>query len=539
MDTRYEITDVLALIKRRKGLIFIPMLLTAMAATAVAFMLPPKYQAKATILVETQDTPERFSIETGSRYVEERIQSITQRVLSRGSLLTMVEKNDLWPDLRAKGATEELLSRMRASTIVEAIQAEGGDARAGRPAGTTIGLTLAFESHDPVKAAQVTDALASLFLQENQRTQTENTKMTQAILEKQASGLRLEINTLDQRIASFKERNMLLMPEMTQLHVRQLEDLDKSINQRREYIRQLRSRKALLQSQLASLKSQANQAANEPLTPQEKYDVLWLRYLELRAGLSENHPDVVALKKQLASLRDVTTASQDYETKVHELRKKRDRLAELRQTRTDDYPDVAKLAIEVRALEREVQALKVNPGLTATATDKANPALMNLREQIATTDLEITSETRLINDQIAHSEELARRIGESPGVEQTYNALMRDYQNLDVRYKDTLQRLQRAKDAKVIEENSLGGRLTLIDPPRVPEKPFSPNRPRILLMGLILSIMVGIGFGAAGEVLDSSLRSAADVRLITSAPVLGRVPYLKPCWSSRKAGQRA
>lgn len=539
MDTRYEITDVLALIKRRKGLIFIPMLLTAMAAAAVAFMLPAKYQAKATILVETQDTPERFSIETGSRYVEERIQSITQRVLSRGSLLTMVEKNDLWPDLRAKGATEELLSRMRASTIVEAIQAEGGDARAGRPAGTTIGLTLAFESHDPVKAAQVTDALASLFLQENQRTQTENTKMTQAILEKQASGLRLEINTLDQRIASFKERNMLLMPEMTQLHVRQLEDLDKSINQRREYIRQLRSRKALLQSQLASLKSQANQAANEPLTPQEKYDVLWLRYLELRAGLSENHPDVVALKKQLASLRDVTTASQDYETKVHELRKKRDRLAELRQTRTDDYPDVAKLAIEVRALEREVQALKVNPGLTATATDKANPALMNLREQIATTDLEITSETRLINDQIAHSEELARRIGESPGVEQTYNALMRDYQNLDVRYKDTLQRLQRAKDAKVIEENSLGGRLTLIDPPRVPEKPFSPNRPRILLMGLILSIMVGIGFGAAGEVLDSSLRSAADVRLITSAPVLGRVPYLKPCWSSRKAGQRA
>ena len=539
MDTRYEITDVLALIKRRKGLIFIPMLLTAMAAAAVAFMLPPKYQAKATILIETQDTPERFSIETGSRYVEERIQSITQRVLSRGSLLTMVEKNDLWPDLRAKGATEELLSRMRASTSVEAIQAEGGDARAGRPAGTTIGLTLAFESHDPVKAAQVTDALASLFLQENQRTQTENTKMTQAILEKQASGLRLEINTLDQRIASFKERNMLLMPEMTQLHVRQLEDLDKSINQRREYIRQLRSRKALLQSQLASLKSQANQAANEPLTPQEKYDVLWLRYLELRAGLSENHPDVVALKKQLASLRDVTTASQDYETKVHELRKKRDRLAELRQTRTDDYPDVAKLAIEVRALEREVQALKVNPGLTATATDKANPALMNLREQIATTDLEITSETRLINDQIAHSEELARRIGESPGVEQTYNALMRDYQNLDVRYKDTLQRLQRAKDAKVIEENSLGGRLTLIDPPRVPEKPFSPNRPRILLMGLILSIMVGIGFGAAGEVLDSSLRSAADVRLITSAPVLGRVPYLKPCWSSRKAGQRA
>ena len=515
------------------------MLLTAMAAAAVAFMLPPKYQAKATILIETQDTPERFSIETGSRYVEERIQSITQRVLSRGSLLTMVEKNDLWPDLRAKGATEELLSRMRASTSVEAIQAEGGDARAGRPAGTTIGLTLAFESHDPVKAAQVTDALASLFLQENQRTQTENTKMTQAILEKQASGLRLEINTLDQRIASFKERNMLLMPEMTQLHVRQLEDLDKSINQRREYIRQLRSRKALLQSQLASLKSQANQAANEPLTPQEKYDVLWLRYLELRAGLSENHPDVVALKKQLASLRDVTTASQDYETKVHELRKKRDRLAELRQTRTDDYPDVAKLAIEVRALEREVQALKVNPGLTATATDKANPALMNLREQIATTDLEITSETRLINDQIAHSEELARRIGESPGVEQTYNALMRDYQNLDVRYNDTLQRLQRAKDAKVIEENSLGGRLTLIDPPRVPEKPFSPNRPRILLMGLILSIMVGIGFGAAGEVLDSSLRSAADVRLITSAPVLGRVPYLKPCWSSRKAGQRA
>jgi len=72
----------------------------------------------------------------------------------------------------------------------------------------------------------------------------------------------------------------------------------------------------------------------------------------------------------------------------------------------------------------------------------------------------------------------------------------------------------------------MGERFTLIDPPRLPEKPASPNRPAILLIGFVLAFGVGIGSASLREHLDTSVRSASQVTAVTSVPVLGAIPEI-------------
>jgi capsular polysaccharide biosynthesis protein len=78
----------------------------------------------------------------------------------------------------------------------------------------------------------------------------------------------------------------------------------------------------------------------------------------------------------------------------------------------------------------------------------------------------------------------------------------------------------------------MGERFTLIDPARLPEKPVKPNRPAIVLIGLVLAMGAGVGSAALRETLDTSVRSASQVAAITPVPVLAVVPEIVT-WKDR------
>lgn len=88
-------------------------------------------------------------------------------------------------------------------------------------------------------------------------------------------------------------------------------------------------------------------------------------------------------------------------------------------------------------------------------------------------------------------------------------------------------RVREGREAARPAEERAAPRFALIDPPQLPERPASPNRPVILLLGFLLSAVGGVGFGALRERFDRTIHSANEVARIVSAPVLGVVPYVE------------
>ena len=157
-----SVGDVIEIIKRRKFSILLPFLAIFAIAMAVAFLLPPKFKASTTILIENQQVPSDFVQSTVNTLVEETIQTINHRIMSRGKLEEIIERFDLYEDLRRRKTLEEVIEEMRADIKLKTISAEVINPKSGQPGVATIAFSLSFQGKNPDKVQKVTNTLASL-----------------------------------------------------------------------------------------------------------------------------------------------------------------------------------------------------------------------------------------------------------------------------------------------------------------------------------------------------------------------------------------
>lgn len=89
-----------------------------------------------------------------------------------------------------------------------------------------------------------------------------------------------------------------------------------------------------------------------------------------------------------------------------------------------------------------------------------------------------------------------------------------------------MKKFMEARVAHGLEKEQKGERLTLIDPARIPERPFKPNRMGILLIGIIFGTGLGVGLTAVLEYTDNSVRKVEVLTMVTKLPVLAGIPEI-------------
>jgi polysaccharide biosynthesis transport protein len=83
LDEQFQtLEDYLAILKRRKWQLILPIVLLAPIAVIVALTLPPIYRSTATILIEQQEIPPDLIRTTVTSFADQRIQVIKQRVMT-------------------------------------------------------------------------------------------------------------------------------------------------------------------------------------------------------------------------------------------------------------------------------------------------------------------------------------------------------------------------------------------------------------------------------------------------------------------------
>jgi protein tyrosine kinase modulator len=467
-------SDYIAIIKRRKWSLILPACIVFLVAGLTALLLPPIYISSSTILIEEQQVPDNFVMATVTSYVEQRLQAINQRIMSYSRLKEVLDQFDPYPELKKQLTDEEIVIKMRDDIQLTPISADTMDRRTGRPTEATIAFTLSYEGKSPSKVQQIATVLASLFLEENIKVRSQQTKETTAFLEDELDRLKSSINTIESNLANFKEQHFNELPELLQANLTGLSTIERNVERLNEMLRSLKEREGYLQTQLASIPINLKETKFDQ--DSRSLELLEIQLIDLQTKYSDQYPDVINTKASIAEL----------EKKIG--------LAELEPSQGNEIPD--------------------------------NPAYITLASQLASTQSEIDSIKRQLLEINKKREVYERRITATPNIEKQMKYLIMERESNQTKYNDLMNKLMEARLAEGLETEQKGEHFSLLEPARLPLKPYKPNRPAILLIGLVLGIGAGVGMASLREFSDRSLKNIDELLMAGFVPVLGAIPEI-------------
>jgi succinoglycan biosynthesis transport protein ExoP len=524
-----DLKEFLGALRRRKKQIATTAGILLVLAIAVAFLLPPVYRSTATILIEEQEIPPELVRSTITSYADQRIQVISQQVMTRANLMQIIEKYDLYAAQRRRETSEDTLERLRKNIRMEMLSADVIDRARGVKTTATIAFTLSFDGETPDAAQKVTNELVSLYLNENLKARRQMAAEASSFLAEEADRLSRHISELETKLAAFKAKNFGRLPELTQLNLQLRDRADSEVMEAERQISVLQQQKGFLESQLTQIKpnSPIFSASGERVPDaSDQLNALEAKYASLSGIYSPQHPDLVKMRREIASLKKETGQTGVSVEEAKQLSKLKVELATMRERYSDEHPDVLKLKRSIAALE-EAQKRGGPVGDDLRSRKPDNPAYLSVRAQLDNVENELKTMRAKREELVSKRASYETRLQQTPEVEREYLDLTRDRESTMHQYQDIKAKEMEAQVSQQLEKDSKGERLSLIDPPQLPEKPHSPNRPAILLLGFILSLGGGVGYASVMESMDTSIRGAKALAGMTKAPVLAMIPYME------------
>lgn len=458
-DKNFALERYLQIIWYRKWLLVVPIVTMVLVTGIGSLFLTNIYRSYTLILVEPQQVPQEFVKSSVSMSVEKHMNTIRQQLLSRSILERVINEYHLYPDLVARNVPmEEILELMRAN--IE-LRVEGKDA-----------FTLYFQGPDPHLVMQVTNKMASLFIEGTMATREQQAGETVDFLETQAKELKATLDNLDQQIRAFKQQHIGELPEQMEANLRTIERLQMQLQVNSDSLRSAQDRRTLISAQLAEMRQ--------------------------KSVISGKGGEVVGTDVQLEQLRA--------------------ELANLQLKYTDEHPDVIKLKSRIATLERRL-AEPVEDGGGGAITSSLEMSLRGADLEIQ----RIGAERASLQGQVALYQ---KRVESAPQVEQDLQVLTRDYDNTQTAYQDIQKKLTEAKRSADMESKQKGQQFRVIDPAQQPKAPYKPNRLYIAIVGFALGTLIGMGAVFLAEHFDDSFKDPEEMEDALGMTVLTAVPLI-------------
>lgn len=516
----HHLSDYIAILRRRKKQVFGTALTVFLVSVTLAFVIPPVYRSKATILIEQQEVPRDLVSTTVTGYANQRLQVIQKRVLTNENLLEISKKSQLYPEtLKSEAEAAKIIARMRGGIKVETVSANVTDPRSGTSMMATISFTVSYDGETPDVTQKVAEELTNLFLNANIMLRTQQAERTSGFFSEEEGKLGLQLAELEARLAEYKKRNTGRLPELMGLNMSLMERAQKEMEDLDRQITTLEERRLELQGQLATVEPYTGQG------PGGRLREVQTQYMSAAASYAPNHPDVVKLRRELEMLRKETGAVDERESAEREYKKVRAELASAREMYADNHPDVIRLKASLAAIEGKLRASSAATPI-GFALKPDNPAYISIQTQLATINvsLKAAQEQRMRARQ--KSAEYEGRLVQTPGVEQEGLALQREYESTAKKYREIKEHLMGADIAVEMEKEQRGERFSLLEAPSLPASPEMPNRRAFLLLGIVLGFGSGIGYASIAEYMDRTIRGSRAIAAVLRTPPLAVIPHI-------------
>jgi uncharacterized protein involved in exopolysaccharide biosynthesis len=494
-----------------------------------ALLLPPTYTSGSTILIEQQEIPQDLVRSAVTSFADQRVQIISQRVMTTQNLLPLIERYDLYPEIRYSKPREVLLQRMRNDISMKMISADVIDPRSGHPTQATIAFSVAYKSHSPDLAVKVANELTTLYLNENLTSRTHMAEATSSFFADEASRQLVRIMELDKQLADFKQKNQERLPEMEQLNTQVSQRTESEIRDVENRIAAIDSQRVLLEAQLAQINPTLqvySDTGQRVLSAEDRLKSLRSLLAGYKARYAPDHPDIVNTQHEVDGLEKQVQADDGTSDIVRRLDETKAQLARAREKYSPEHPDVVRLTREVQELEKNVADAPATGSLVSERMHADNPPYLQVKGQLDALGVERESTVKKLDDLRAKLEEYDRRLSQEPAVERQFREMARDLDSAQAKYQEIRAKQTEVQVSQNLESAHKGERFTMIEPPLLPEKPISPNRFLILATGLFLSLAAGAGAAALRQSLDASVRGAEDIRALLSVAPLAAIPVI-------------
>jgi polysaccharide biosynthesis transport protein len=477
---------ILDIIRRRRLLAVTAFAAVVAATISFAVYLPDLYRAQALVLVERQ-VDESYVRQSVTGELESRLHIIKQEILSRDRLLVLINRFHLYPKQMKSGSIEDALNQMR--TDVE-VNPSGPEQVNGKT--KTVSFTLNYTGDSASTVAEVTNAIASFYVQQNDSMRSGEALSTSQFLREQLAMAKKQLDHQEQAVTEYTTRYTGQLPQQVGVNLATLERMNTQLRLNGEQqIRLIEQREKL-------------------------FDGLQDTSVIARAEQSDASPETIERLKQ------IDKAKQD--------------LAQLQQKFTSKHPDVVRLQDQLAGLERDQAQAELadqkkreaDQAATLAAGAAADDAKAPRRRTIESLDGELTKlkqEETAIRATIGSFEQ---RLEGAPEREQEFALITRDRQASKDLYDSLLKRYDEASLAASMETDRQGERFRVLEPALPPEGPAAPNRIRLILMGILLALAAAVGAVLTAEQFDVSFHGIDELREFTSVPVLVSIPPIGP-----------
>ena len=494
----YTLHDIVTVIARRRWFLLIPFAVGLATVPVLARFAPERYRSEALLLVIPQQVPEDYVTPTMTQSIEERLPAITDQILSRSRLEQIIQQLDLYPAERERQVMEDVVQKMRLDIQTSAAIPAAGARR------EVNSIRVSYVSDNAERARQVTERLASLYIEQNLKDRENQADSTSQFLTTQLDVAKRRLVEQEKKLEEYRKNHAGQLPSQLQGNLLAIQTASQQVQSLNESMNRAQERRLLIERQIADTQAVAVPVPTAtpenpaPLSTAQQLEVSRARLALMLQRYTPNHPEVASLERTILDL-------------------------------------VAKLESETPVGAVVEQKKPVTPAEAAQ-----QKRILDLQAELTVIDYQLTAnraEAARLNTLIA---EYQTKIDVLPTRESELVELTRDYSTMQAAYTNLLVKREDAMLASNLERRQIGEQFKLLDTASMPERPFNQSqRLGIMSSGAIAGLVLGCLIVGLREYRDSSFRSEEEMLRTLSIPVLALIPAMSSAREARAARRRA
>jgi succinoglycan biosynthesis transport protein ExoP len=483
----FDLQRWLSAARRRHLHFLVPLFFGWLIVWGASWVIPPVYRSGTLILVEQPSMPKDYVTPNVSDDLQERLQSITQQILSRTRLLQIIEQVKIYSDARSKMTPDEKVEHMRKDIEIELVHDAHND--------KITAFNVYYSARDPHLAQKVTSELTNLFINENVEVRQQQSEDTTQFLQSQLETARNALSEQEEKIRVFKGQHVGEMPAQQQSNLQILSGLQAQLQNAEDALNTARQQRIYLQTLIDQYRTLQGSVSSGGDAPE---------------SLPATDKELERLKTQLAEL------SSRYTDRHPDLRKLKEQIAQTEKTRDALIAD----------LTTKSNSTSADDGARARSASELAPnsPIMQLKGQLHANESEIANREHAIAGLKTSINEYQARLNQEPVREQQLADLTRGYDQSKTSYDELLKKKNQSEMATSMERLQQGERFRVLDPPGLPAKPDFPNRLKFCGMGLGVGLMLGLVVAGGFELMDDRMHSEQEIKDLMPVGIMVEIP---------------
>ena len=471
--------DYTSVLRRRKWWFIAPLALSIVVGGVLAMVWPRQYTSAAQIGIADPTLSPELLKGVQSFDAQERQRAISQQLLSRAVLERVVREENMRPGKPVEETAAQLRGKVEQNIVVPQPIGRMGAGREGIES-----FLLGYVDSNPEAAQRIANRLATVFVEENSKTKTQQAQNTSEVLANQVKASQERLGKLQEQLRVKKQANIGRLPDQMNANVSMVNGLRQTHESLSLQFRTEQDRLTMIEGQLEQMKQGAGGAMTS-------------------SGQS-------AIHSAQGRVNDLERQLRQYQANGY----------------TDQHPDIIATKEELTIARRELTSVRQqSPGSDGDLV-AADPAYRQKINERDAAKLRVNTLQRQMSQALAQIGSYQSRVDSAPLVEQELSSLVQEESLERKRYEDLSSQYQRAQTAEDVTRKQGGERFVVLNPAPLPSSPTSPDLLRLMAMAIGLGFMLGAAAVVGREFLDRSVHDARVLQNEFEVPVLGEIPRI-------------